>query len=432
MRVLVITRGAWCDNNNSGSTMSNFFSDMPSDCSFYSLYCRSEAPNNRVAEQSFQISEYALLKNMLSRKPVGGKIDGCVKKEKNNAEQNIYQKGRQMGKGFVRFCREMIWSFGNWKTKALDDFLEEVKPDILFMMAFDSIYPYKILRYVQKKTGAAVVLFHADTNYTLKQFSLSPFFWGCRLVLRKYVRRAIETAALNYSITQTQCEAYEKKFHKPFYLLTKSESFEHMPALPAATEQPLQLVYTGNLDNGRARSLLLLVEALREINQNKICAQLHIYCGIVQNPHMISRFCVPGISFFHGAIPVVQIPRVQSEADILVYTEGLDLQSRLKVQQSFSSKLVDYFSAARCILAIGPADVASVEHLVHCDAAVVASKPSEVLQKLKLLLENESMRTAYAKKAWQCGAEHHNSKKMKAELYKQLSALSAAKESNAL
>lgn len=422
MRILVITRAAWRDDNNTGSTMSNFFADMPADCSVYSLCCRAEAPDNPVAKESFQISEYALLKNMFNRRPVGSLACGPAPSAAQ-AEQSAYRRGRRMGQGLVQLAREWIWTFGKWKSKALDDFLDHVRPDIVFMMTFDSIFPYKILRYVQQKTGAAAVLFHADATYTLRQLSFSPFFWIERLTLRRHVRRAIADAALNYSITQEQCEEYAKRFGKPFYLLTKSERFEQMPPLPQPGKRPVQLVYTGNLDKGRARSLQRLVEALAAVNRSTVRAQLHIYAGVVQDMRRAERLCVPDISFFHGSIPAQEIPVVQAKADILVYTEGLDLQSRLKVRQSFSSKLVDYFAAARCVFAIGPADAAPLRHLLRTDAAVVASTPSEICPKLEALVEDGSLRNAYAEKAWQCGKEFHNSNSMRTQLYAQLYAL---------
>lgn len=427
MRVLVITRSAWRESNNTGSTMSNFFSDMPKDCAFYGLSCRSELPDNPVARKSFQISEYALLKNLLTRKPVGTEVVSTPASDLAGTERKIYRRSHRLGRGLTTLFRELVWTFGNWKSKALDDFLEDVQPDILFMTAFESIFPYKILRYIQKKTGAAVVLFHADTNYTLKQFSLSPFYWIERLAMRKYIRRAVAESALNYSITQEQGAAYTKKFHKPFYWLTKSEDFLQMPAPPTHRGEPVQLVYTGNIDSGRMQSLLLLLDALREINRDRVRAQLHIYAGIVQNPKKIHQLCVPGVSFFHGEVPVKELEQIYREADILVYTEGLDLRSRLKVREAFSSKLVDYFFAARCIFAVGPKDIAPVAHLLRTDAAVVASSPDEVRNQLKALVENSALREAYAEKAWRCGAEHHNSKTMKKQLYEQLSALTAQK-----
>ena len=422
MKILVITRAAWRDDNNTGSTMSNFFADIPADWSVYSLYCRAEAPENTVAKESFQISEYALLKSLWNRKPVGLTVTGSASSAAK-AEENAFRRGRRMGQGFVQFAREWLWTFGNWKSQALDTFLERIQPDVVFMMTFDSVFPYKILRYVQKKTGAEIVLFHADATYTLRQFSLSPFFWVERLALRRYVRRAIAHAALNYSITQEQCEEYAKKFGKPFYRLTKSERFAQMPPKPQPSKRPVQLVYTGNLDKGRTNALQYLVDALMTINSETVRAQLHIYAGVVQDARRVARLCVPGISFFHGAIPANEIPSVHADADILVYTEGLDLQSRLKVRQSFSSKLVDYFAAARCILAIGPVEAAALQHLLRADAAIVVGNPSEIEQKLENLIEEKPLRDAYAEKAWQCGKVFHSSTAMRTQLYEQLSAL---------
>src|SRR5699024_12532795 len=52
-------------------------------------------------------------------------------------------------------------------------------------------------------------------------------------------------------------------------------------------------------------------------------------------------------SFIMGSIPASEVPKTQADADILVHVEATDLKNKLAVRQSFSTKLVDYFKAAR-------------------------------------------------------------------------------------
>ena len=66
MRVLVITRAPWRTDNNTGNTMTNFFSDMK-DIEFYNLYFRDQLPQNDIAKRSFAISEGQLVKNLLKK-----------------------------------------------------------------------------------------------------------------------------------------------------------------------------------------------------------------------------------------------------------------------------------------------------------------------------------------------------------------------------
>lgn len=420
MKVLVITRGVWSNSNNTGGTMTNFFSDMPNDCTFYSLYCRSENPDNQIAVRSFKIGEYELFKNFLHRSPVGSIAPMQTAAHVSADERKIYRRGRRFGKSITQPLRELLWLPGTWKSASLDAFLQSTQPDVIFMPAFDSLYTYRLLWYVQKKTGARTVLFHEDDNYSLAPFFSSPLYWVHRFVLRSYMRKAIREAALNFSITDMQCADYSKRFKRPFYLLTKSADFQTPPPLPQKREGPLQMVYTGNIDAGRARSLALLAQAVQKLNRDTLRVQLHIYSGIVQNEKFLENMTVRDMVFFHGEVSPKEVAAIQTQADILVFTEGLDRRSKYRVRQSFSSKLVDYFAAARCIFAVGPTGIAPIVHLERHDAAIVAHNAEEVFVKLKSLTENPDLLGAYARKAWECGAQYHNSRIMRSALYKAL------------
>lgn len=417
MKVLVITRGVWSDSNNTGGTMTNFFLNMPNDCTFYSLYCRSENPDNQIAEQSFKIGEYELFKNLLHRRPVGSLAPMQTESRASAAEQKIYRRGRRFGKSITQPLRELLWLPGTWKSASLDAFLQNAQPDVIFMPAFDSLYTYRLLWYAQEKTGARTVLFHEDDTYSPPPFFSSPLYWIHRFVLRSYMRKAVQEAAFNFCITDMQCVDYQKRFGRTFYLLTKSADFQTPPPPLEWSDRPLQMVYTGNIDAGRARSLKVLSQAVQKVNRDSIRVQLHIYSGIVKNEKFLQKMTVRDMVFFHGEVSPKEVAAIQSDADILVYTEGLDRRSKYRVRQSFSSKLVDYFAAARCIFAVGPADIAPITHLEKHDAAIVAHNAEETFVKLKGLTENPDRLTAYAQKAWECGARYHNSRTMRATLY---------------
>ena len=424
MKVLVITRGAWRDSNNTGSTMSAIFSDFPADCTFYNLYCRSENPRNSVISSAFKISEYQLLHSLKTHQPVGCAVnkeafDADISSESSKNERAIYQRCRRIGKTVSMPFQELLWTVANWKSDALDVYLDSIQPDVLFMPAFDSLYMYKLLQYVQARTGASVVLFHTDNNYALPRYTLSPLFWVCRLRLRRYIREAVSIAACNFCITERQCVEYAALFQKPFYLLTKSDAFSKMPP-QTEKNKVLQMVYTGNIDKGRAKTLLKITKALQKINADGVKAQMHIYAGVLQNKQYHKRFSIPNTVVFHDAVPPEDLPALYEQADVLVYAEGMDKKGRFVAMQSFSSKLVDYFKAARCIFAVGVEDTAAMQHLEKYSAAVTAHNAAEIEEKLQLLLCQPNLLREFGENGWKCGAEHHNRREMKTMLYAEL------------
>ena len=89
-------------------------------------------------------------------------------------------------------------------------------------------------------------------------------------------------------------------------------------------------------------------------------------------------------------VPAREIQSIHADADVLVHVESFSLKDRLVVRHSFSTKLVDYFHAARCVFAVAPPDVASMCYLLKNDSAVVATSEHDVIIQLRHYRESKS------------------------------------------
>ena len=406
MRVLVITRAPWRNDNNTGNTMTNFFSDLK-DIEFYNLYFRDQLPQNDIAKRSFAISEGQLVKNLLKKSPVGREIieqDTIV----STGEDGIYKSAKKVGTIFLTWLRDVLWSVGRWKSNNLKKFLQEIKPDVVFMPVFNCYYPHKVLQFVKKQTGAKVILFHADDNYTLRQFSLSPLYWLYRFNLRKWVRKSVGISYINYVISDIQKTDYEKAFKKECKILTKFADFSGEAPIKTEYNKPLQLVFTGNIGVNRWRSLGEIAKTLEKINKNGVKAQLRIYTGNTLSDKMSEALNVGESSFVMGSVSASEVLKIQNEADVLVHVESKDLKNKLLVRQSFSTKIVDYMKSARPILAYGPKDVASIDHFIKNDCGIVAGDENELYEKLVSVIDNDRMLNSLAERAFECGKKNHS------------------------
>jgi hypothetical protein len=406
MRVLVITRAPWRNDNNTGNTMTNFFSDMK-DMEFYNLYFRDQLPKNDIAIKSFAISEGQLVKNLTKGTPVGREINE-QDTTMSNGEDNIYKSAKRVGTSFLVLLRDALWSVGRWKSNNLKKFLDEIKPDVVFMPVFNCYYPHKILQFVKKYTNAGVILFHADDNYTLKQFALSPVYWFYRIKLRKWVRKSVRISDVNYAISNIQKEEYEKAFKREIKILTKGLDFSGVPECKNEYNQPLQFVFTGNIGVNRWKSLGIIASTLKKINANGVKAQMKIYTATPLTDKMKKALNIEGSSRIMGYVDSSKIADIQSNADILIHVEAMDLRNKLLVRQSFSTKIVDYLKAARPILAVGPKDVASIDYFVKNDCAIVADNENELYEKLLSVIENRKALDLLAEKAYECGKKNHD------------------------
>lgn len=425
--MLVITRAPWLNDNGIGNTLSDFFRDLKG-VEIFSL-CLREAPNvSELSKMNFYISESQLANALIKHRPVG-KITDNNSDDDNSViqEKKVYALSKKINLSFFTFARELLWSTNIWKNDNLDSFLSQVAPDIIFFPDFPCVYAHKVLQYIHNKTKANVVIYHADDCYTLKQFSISPFFWLYRFYLRSWVRRSVEMADLHYVISDLQKKDYDKAFGVDNKLLTKFADFSGEPNLKTDFNTPLQLIFTGNIGLNRWKTLAVIAKAIKTLNGKGVKAELRIYTGNAISNRVKQKLDIPHCSYLMGYIPAEKIENIQREADVLVHVESMDLKHRLVVRQSFSTKIVDYLKSGRAILAVGPQEVASIMHLKENKCAFIASDEDEIISTVEKMLSDSNVLNNMAKQAYICGRRFHNRSKMLEMLYRDLENLSYKK-----
>jgi hypothetical protein len=410
LKVLIISRNAWTNENN--NTLTNFFQNF-SQKELANIYCREEIPNNELCKRFFKISESDQIKAVFGKTKYAGMI---VDAELIIHNENVLIDADREKKGYDFFrhfrwyiflwLRELIWKFGKWKSPALGNFIKDFKPDVIFTSSFDTFYTYAVLKHVQSIAKVPFVLFHCDDWVTFRQFSLSPFYWINRFFLWKTVGWAIKHAALNYCIIDKQKKVYEKNFKNDFKILNKCSDFS-MAFTQKVIEKPVRIVYAGNIYYGRWQTLVAIGAAIHQINRGDNILTLDIYTSNPLSKKMKKRAnSLQGFSL-NGYKPYNEIIEIQKQADILLHVESFSLQKKLLTGLSFSTKLVDYFSLGKCILAIGWKNSASIEYLKKHDAALIISDLKIIETKLVELMNDQNQILKYSEKAYLCGNTYH-------------------------
>lgn len=408
-KILVISRNPWVRDHSLGNTLYDFFADIK-DFEIYSL-CLKEAPTVcNLTKKNFYISEIQIIDWLLHSTQIGKITQDNSNSSGKTIEDDLYENGKKVKLEIFRYIREILWDIGKWKNENLLSFLNEASPDIIFFPDFPCIYAHKVLNFIKSKLDAKVVIFHADDCYTLKHFSLSPLFWLYRLRLRKWVAKSVKLADLHYVISDVQKIEYDKLFHVNNKILAKFGDFSGNPKLKEIYRKPLQLVYTGNIELNRWKSLGVISDALKEMNKDEVKVQLRIYTATSLSKRMENKLNDKESSFIMGKISAEKVEEVQNNADILVHVESMDLKNRLKVRQSFSTKIVDYLKRGRAILAVGPKEVASIKHLKDNNCALIARNKEEVIELLTNILNNRNILDEIALRAYSCGKQYHDKK----------------------
>lgn len=403
MRVLVISYMSWRNDNNSGNTFSNLFEGLEDDVEFAHIYCRDSKPLNSVCHRYFQIPEHDIMPGR-GRKEDIGKAFYVERPDESERESfsASYNKMRTMRWNVFYFARDVLWDLAKWRTPQLDAFVEDFKPDIVFGNLTNMPIIHKIMGYVCDRWDVPLVFFCWDDVYLLSKRSLSPFYWAMRLTQRKWIRKSVSRASVLYAITKEMADEYGTALGKSFSVLTKGHDFGERPGYegPRGT---VRYVYAGNIGAGRWKTLARLASVLQKDGGR---GELDIYTLTPVDDAMRTQLEIDGVSHLCGAAAPSDLPAIHAAADVLVAVEPTVENERRQCRLSFSTKLVDYFQAGRCLLSVG-GPTASTEYLAREDAAIVAYDEGELERAVTDIGSNPALLREYARKAWDCGVRNH-------------------------
>ena len=170
---------------------------------------------------------------------------------------------------------------------------------------------------------------------------------------------------------------------------------------------PIRMLYTGSLIIGRDRSLLRLSEALKKVNRGRNLIKLDVYTQTAIPEELLMRIEHESCQI-HEPIPQNEVLKKQNEADILVFLEDLDGKDAKVARLSFSTKITDYLSTGKCILAIGNTDTAPMQYFIDNHAAIVCGNEDDIFSKLMAICSDSSVIDDYARYAVRSAKQNHD------------------------
>ncbi len=408
MNILVVSGAPWDENNSFGNTYTSIFKDIE-DLHFGNIFCKAGTLNNSFNMEGFQITEKSIIKNLFNpRYPTGRKVSSKKVNNENSANFKHYDTARKLRWGFFFTIRELIWIVGKWKTKELRDYIKEFNPDIMFIPIYHATYLNRVAQYVCKVANVPIIGYVSDDVYTLKQFSLSPFFWIKRILARTHIKKTVEKCELLYTVSKVQKKEYENIFALPCKILTKYSDFsDYLKPEFKEPEDIIKMTYAGNISNGRYEIISNLAMSVEKLNENGKKFELDIYTTSILKDKQKKKLLTESVHL-HPPVSYNEIREIQKKSDILVHAEAFNLQEKLAVHQSFSTKIVDYLETNRCILAIGSDYCASIQYFIDNECGAVAKSFDEIETRLRELYENRNLFKYYADKAWESGKCNHN------------------------
>ncbi|MDE6758668.1 MAG: hypothetical protein K2J89_05265, partial [Clostridia bacterium] len=195
--------------------------------------------------------------------------------------------------------------------------------------------------------------------------------------LHRKIRKLLNNSKHIITICQELQDAYAREFNAPITTIMTGSNYPIAKTVEEKKEVN-SISYLGNIRCNRFNSLAEIGQALDKLNTELGSDyKLKIYTS-ENNEEILDKLRVAKSIELCGFIVGDEFKRTLDSADLLLHTEAFDEESIDYVKHSVSTKIADSLGSGVCLLAYGPSNVASMQHLIRNGCALIATSKEEL------------------------------------------------------
>ncbi len=395
-RLLIISFNSLLSTNANGRTIINLIENWDKSC-LAQFYASPDVPDWNGCERYFRVTDEEALKALLG-KQVGRKITYLQESESPKSKIYNHVKKNRKNKAF-RYIRQIIWETNAWQNKSFFNWIEDFKPEAIFLLSGNNAFLDKTAMKLSKKYNIPIILYNCE-DYFLKSTHGEGFFgcinkFHCDRIFKKTMKYI---SAVIYNSRLLEAE-YKKHFkHKSIVLMNPANDFSKYDAEKKSNE----ISYLGNIAVGRETSLCEIADALGRHGY-----RLHIY-GKCQSEEIAKTLNANRNIIYHGFVSFDECCTIMKRSKLLIHCESFENIHKRDLKFAFSTKIADSFACGTCLFAYLPDNITLSEYLKETNAAVLVTDPSMLEKALINVIENKSVRDEYEKRALKISGINHN------------------------
>ena len=402
-RVLVVDANPFCKHMNIGIFKSNLFQGWPKQSLAQIMYSNVQ-PGFDVCNQYWQLGKTAILLGALgfpSEKALGlaamEATGGLYDPERAYAfeARPLFERLLAGASQSIRVpIGEGILRLPSLISKPLSRWITHFAPDVIFTNGGNGAMLRLAVKVAELCRVPLVPCFNDDWISTVYDGDL--FRHLLRASCMRWLGRSLSLSRVRLGTSDALSREYGQRYGGQFY--TFMNSIDRFDATPEPSLPAVQFTFIGALAPNRWLPLLSIGTALAKLRNRGINGELVVHTfpdDIRQFGHRLAQCDAIRVA---GTVPLEDVTRVQLGANVLVHVESFDETSRANTRLSLSTKIPQYLMAGRCVLAHGPAELASIEYIKETGAGLVVSTENVDLlaSELETLISRPALRRSYA------------------------------------
>jgi hypothetical protein len=290
-------------------------------------------------------------------------------------------------------------------SEPLCEWIDDFRPDIIFSFLDSGV----ILRTVAGVAGRwklNVVPYFTDdwisTSY--REYVVGSML---RRNMEQNLHKCLAVSPISMTPNSAMSREYQHRYGGRFEVMHYAEVVR--PYSAPVSRPVVRFVFTGTLVPNRWSGLKKIGQALDLLAGDGLQGELLVYTPYGEADGIPKQDLPRSITLAGTAAPQ-DVAGIQAGADVLVHAESFDPTPRAYTRLSLSTKLSQYFMAGRAVLAVGPAEGASIQYISESGAGVTVTEDTldAVKSALRPLLSDESWRCALGKKAHLTAIDRHD------------------------
>lgn len=404
MKVLVISHNAIGPGTNMGKTLQSCFQDF-SPGEVAQFYIRREVPRRgTVCQNHYRFTDVDALRSLFSRRPLGkilGDGESLPIGQGSALVEAAYQYGRKRTAG-IYLLRCALWRCSRWRTGQLWQWAEAFDPDVLFFASGDYGFLYDIAVQLAEHLRKPLVVSCVDDFYLYDRWEDSLTGRIARRSFLNTVQKTMAKAAGIITICPAMQREYEYLFGKKCHVLYTAA--EYGRALE--TETTGEVVYLGNVSLKRSEQLAAMGRTIQALALPNGPRCIHVYSG-EKDPVTLKSLTPENGICFHGPVSPEEAENILHASMAVIHTESFDRALRDRLRFSVSTKIPDILMNGPCLIAYGPADIASMDYLIEAGAAYAITDPKQLESGLREILSDEILRDRIRQRARTLAHRNH-------------------------
>ena len=376
------------------------------------IFSNTKKPCKGHCEMLFQITDHRVLQRWMGKKVDTGVIyhyDELDTEWKDNdlelgdAKAEAAYKFGGKHTPLTHLLRGILWRKRFWCTEKLNNWLDDFKPECVFLAFSDDYFIPQIAMYVAKRYNVPIVSCIGDDYYFNVEKTLNPIYHLYKSTYKKLIDKVLAWPGSAIYISDKIRDKYNSEFGLDGETVYLTSTVQRKPFSVINKDCPV-ITYFGNIGMGRNNSLNDIGYALGKINPEYM---LEVYSN-EKDEQVYSVFKDNQNVKYMGSVPYTQVQKRMEESDITVIVEGFEEKDINLSRYSLSTKAADALASGASILTYGSLESGIIEYMQSTDAAMVCTDKAKLVDSITKLISNQELQRKYYEQAIVMIREHHN------------------------